>query len=137
MNSLINVDWWDGSMDSWWWDDMREDYRLEYEKSGKTKESLAAISWKTMLDLQDVEIEQNPDLPLMTVTYSEFVGNAFDTMQQVCEFVGLDFDAKFKRNIAKFPLTDNDSKWKEQLSSQQQSYLNESLSQHLAKFNLA
>ena len=52
MNSLLNVDWWDGSMESWWWDDMSPDYSDEYERNGTSKESLAAISWKTMLDLQ-------------------------------------------------------------------------------------
>ncbi|NND69941.1 MAG: hypothetical protein HKN43_00015, partial [Rhodothermales bacterium] len=137
VNSLLNVDWWDGSMESWWWDDMSQDYSDEYERNGKSKESLAAISWKTMHDLQDVEIEQNPELPLMTVTYSDFVSNAVDIMREVCEFSGLDFSAEFQHNIQKFPLTDNDMKWQQQLTKEQQDYLNESLSQHLAKYGLA
>ena len=137
VNSLLNVDWWDGSMESWWWDDMSQDYSDEYERNGKSKESLAAISWKTMHDLQDVEIEQNPELPLMTVTYSDFVSNAVDIMREVCEFSGLDFSAEFQQNIQKFSLTDNDMKWQQQLTKEQQDYLNESLSQHLARYGLA
>lgn len=137
VNSMLNVDWWDGSSDSWWWDEMKEEYRAEYEKSGKSKEALAAISWKTMLDDQDAEIAECPDLPLVTVRYSDFVEDAAGAMRGLCDFLDLDYSDAFDRNIRKFSMKDNDTKWKNQLSREQCDFLNESLSEHLERFEFA
>lgn len=137
VNSLMNVDWWDGSLNSWWWDDMKEEYLIEYERSGKSKEALAAISWKAMLDHQDAEIEQCPQLPLTTVRYSDFVEDTVGVMKNLCEFLELEFNDAFRRNIGKFSMTDNDAKWKNQLTREQRDYLNESLAEHLVKFEFA
>jgi hypothetical protein len=137
VNSLMNVDWWDGTLDSWWWNDMNEEYVTEYERSGRSKEALAAISWKAMLDLQEAEINAYPELPIVTVRYADFVEDAAGSMKKLCEFLGLEFSEAFRRNIAKFSMTDNDVKWKNQLTREQREYLNQSLSRHLAKYEFA
>ncbi|PPR21425.1 MAG: Gluconolactonase, partial [Alphaproteobacteria bacterium MarineAlpha10_Bin3] len=49
-NSMVNVSWWDGTMDSWWWGDMDAADQAVLESCRHEPAVLAGVIWKTLMD---------------------------------------------------------------------------------------
>jgi hypothetical protein len=131
VNSLLNVSWWDGTMDTWWWDDMKPEYIEEYERSGKDSVVLAGIVWKTIMDMQESEIAAAPGSALLTVKYDDFVADPKAKLRDSCEHAGVVFTEEFQRVTGTFRITNQDSNWQKELSKEQIDLLNKSLGGHL------
>lgn len=129
--SMSRVDWWDGSMNSWWWGDMPERYRDEYERSGHDPLILAGIVWKHLLDLTTEEIRSLPEERILTIRYTDLVEDPMRTIEEICRHSALDMSERFRRRLATFKMRDADEAWRKGLSGEQIASLEDSLQSHL------
>jgi hypothetical protein len=132
-NSLIRVDWW-RELDSWRWGPMRPEYVEEYERSGKSRLVLAAISWKTLMDeIEDETRELGPDT-LMRVRYDDLVNDLRPSLENVLRFSELPDRPLFWRRVEHHAVHDLDTKWRQKLDPAQREVLEKSLAEHLQKY---
>jgi hypothetical protein len=132
--SLMRVEWWDGSMRSWWWGEMPSKYREEYEKSEHNPVILAGIVWKHLLDLTHLELHSLPEKRMLTISYTDFVRDPMTKLEQICAHCDLDMNDIFVRRLKNFRIRNADEAWQRGLPSTQIELLNDSLGEHLARF---
>lgn len=132
--SMLRVDWWDGTMNSWWWGEMPEEYRDEYERSGRDPLILAGIVWKHLLDLTAQEIKRLPPDRILTVSYTEFLKQPIAAIDDICQYAGLDFDDRFRKRVQRFRVWNADEAWRERLTAPQIESLERSLESHLHEY---
>jgi hypothetical protein len=129
--SMLRVDWWDGTMNSWWWGDMPDHYRDEYERSGRDPLILAGIVWKHLLDVTTEELKTLPPDRIVTIRYTEFLKRPMATIEDVCQHARLDVSERFRQRLRRFRLWDADEAWRKDLSAAQIASLERSLQSHL------
>lgn len=130
-NSMINVSWWDGTLESWWWGPMKEQYQLELENSPDPRVTLAAIVWKTLVDYIHDASRRLPDGTYKEIRYSDLVRQPMTVLNDVMHFLDLRESRRFQDRIESANIYDSDNKWKTDLSTEQIKILEESLSGHL------
>ena len=132
-NSLIRVDWWK-ELDSWRWGPMRPEYAEEYERSGKDRLVLAAISWKTLMDEIEDECRELPPGALLRLRYDDLVSDLRPALQSVLRFAELPDRELFWSRVDQHPVHDMEAKWRTDLDAEQRELLGKSLAQHLQKY---
>jgi hypothetical protein len=130
-NSMINVSWWDGTLNSWWWGPMKEEYKQELERSVDSRTTLAAIVWKTLVDYILEASRLLADGTYKEIRYSDLVARPGEVMADVLEFLDLPDSRRFRAGMELTRIYNSDNKWKSDLSSEQQRILEHSLSDHL------
>ena len=134
-NSMNNVDWWTGDLDTgWWWGDMEPEYMREYLDSGKEPIVLAGIVWKTVMDLIDEECAELPDDRLIRIRYDKMISDLPGTMRKVVDFCGLRESQRFERHVCNTRVSDMDTKWGKMLSNRQKELLKRCLGKYLMKY---
>lgn len=134
--SMLRVDWWDGTMRSWWWGEMPERYRNEYESSGRDPLILAGIVWKHLLDLTSEEIKSLPPERILTIRYTDFLRRPMETIEETCRHTGLDFSERFQKRLERFRIWNADEAWRKGLTPAQIASLEDSLGTHLQAYCL-
>ena len=132
--SLMRVGWWDGTMKSWWWGEMPEAYKEEYEQSGYNSLVLAGIVWKYLVDLSATELQLVDPSRILTISYSDFVRSPKVKIAEICNHCNLPVTDKFDTRINRFKIRNADEAWRTGLSREQIDTLNNSLAKHLQKF---
>lgn len=125
--SLFNVFWWNNTV-IWWLGKTP----LEWEKEGKEPIQLCGLHWKR--DVQ--EILQNKVIfeeRYIEIRYEDLVQDVHKTVLKIAHFCELENSEVFVQELP-CKLTDMNYKWKK-LTSIQQSILNDSLGNFLAKLN--
>jgi hypothetical protein len=135
-NSLLNVDWWDGTIEnSWWWGDMNPAYLEEFEASGRQPVVLAGIVWKTLMLYNEAELAQvNPD-QTFEVNYTDFVADPIEMMDRVRDYCQLPESEIFNRRIKKIKIHNADDKWKRDLNDGQKELLMQTIGAELEHFS--
>jgi hypothetical protein len=131
-NSLMHVGFFDGAMDSWMWGPMRPEFEHEYVESGKSPIVLAAIWWKTLVDLIEPAMADLPSGRGMTVRYDALIARPEETMTELAEFCQLEVSPVFIKRVRRTRISGSDDKWK-QLPREEQRLLEASLGAHLAR----
>ena len=134
VNSLLSQPWWDGTLKSWWWGPMRQEYQEEYQRSDCCPVVLAAIVWKTLLDSIEQETRGLDGRHLMTVSYSDFTRDYRKSMMDVVDFCGLYDHEIYARRVDNFKIKSTDNRWQSELTIDHQRIVNRSLSTHLEKY---
>jgi hypothetical protein len=132
--SMLRAPWWDGTLKSWWWGDIPDGYRDEYEDSGRDPLILAGIVWKHLLDLTAVEIENIPAERILTIRYTDFLKDPMATIDEVCRHTGLDMSERFERRLKRFRIWNADEAWRAKLTDSQITSLESSLLSHLQRY---
>jgi hypothetical protein len=132
-SSLIRVDWWK-ELESWHWGPMRPEYAEEYERSGKDRLVLAAISWKTLMDEIEDECRDLPADVLLRIRYDDLVNDLRAVMSNVLRFADLPDRPLFWRRLEQHPVHDMEMKWRTDLDAPQRELLEKSLAGHLQKY---
>jgi omega-hydroxy-beta-dihydromenaquinone-9 sulfotransferase len=135
--SLMRVQWWDGTMKSWWWGRMPDHYMTEYENSGRRPSVLAAIVWKYLLDIYEEQVSANPWVRLKVVRFDSFTRDPISELREVAEFGNLAFPARFQRAIAKFKLRNADLGWQRGLGRVDLESIERVLEAHLNKYGFS
>ena len=132
-NSLVGVDWW-RELDSWGWGQMRPEYAEEYERSGKNRLVLAAISWKTLMDEIEDETRELGSETLMRVRYDNLVNDLRPSLESALRFAELPGRPLFWRRVEQHAVHDLDTNWRRKLEPAQRELLEKSLAEHLQKY---
>ena len=130
--SLTRVGFFDGTEDSWWWGSMRAEYEEEYLRSGKSAIVLAAITWKTLVDLIEPAMAALPPGQGMTMRYDDLLARPEETIEDVGRFCGLELVPSFWDRMRLIRVSGSDDKWK-QLPSEERRLLEASLGGHLQR----
>jgi hypothetical protein len=136
-NSLLRVDWWAGDESSWRYGEMPEEYRQEYEQSGRNPVVLAGIVWKTLMDAIEGECSCLPSGSVLRVRYDEMVRDAPAVMRRVADFCGLSWSPDFVRHVRSERISDMDTKWTRQLTQSDQELLQKVIGPALGKYGFA
>lgn len=132
--SLTRVGFFDGTEDSWWWGSMRPEYEEEYARSGKSAIVLAAITWKTLVDLIEPAMDELPVGQGITMRYDDVLARPEETIEEVARFCGLDLVPTFWERMRRIRVSGSDDKWK-QLPGEERRLLEASLEGHLDRLH--
>ena len=111
-NSLINVHFWDGTENSWWWGPMDEEYEREYQDSKENRAVLAGIVWKTLVEIIEGAFSQLPEDRRCTIRYDEILRSPRDATERLCNFCDLDPSPRFMERISRIDIRGADDKWR-------------------------
>lgn len=134
VNSLLNVSWWDGSLDSWWWGPMPPAYIDEFERANRDPLVLAALVWLRLTELIEEELQGLPQHAVMTLRYDQFVRAPMERLSEICAFAGLSDSADFRLRAGQFRVRDADRGWQRNLAATQIDVLNRLLGDRLAAY---
>lgn len=134
VNSLLNVNWWDGSLDSWWWGEMPGPYQEEFEAADRDPLVLAALVWLRLTELIEEELKILSPGEVMSLRYDQFVSAPADSLAKICAFAGLNYSRRFDLRIRQFQIRDGDRTWQRKLSRPQIEVLNRLLGARLATY---
>ena len=134
VNSLLNVEWWDGSLDSWWWGPMPEGYVEQFERADRDPMVLAALVWLRLTELIEQELQVLPPAQLMTLRYDQFVKAPVESLGKICAFTGLEEAPVFLSRVRRFKVRDADQGWQRKLSTSQIDALNRLLGERLEAY---
>lgn len=135
-HSLLNVDWWRGweGPQNWRWGELPEQYRQEWEDLDYSFAILAGIEWKIILD-QVRKNKHKIEGRFFEAKYEKLIKEPTEVFEEIINFCELDKSHRFERKIKKFNLKNANYKWKEQFSTKEKRYLNESLKKYLRSYD--
>lgn len=136
VNSLLNVDFWQGWVgpENWGWGQLTPAEEEEWLRSGKSFVVLAAIQWKRHMDAFETAKTRIPTSQYMELKYESLAANPAAEMVKVLEFCELEPDASFNAKVVSLGIENRNDKWREQLTPRQQFLLAAALGGHLARY---
>jgi hypothetical protein len=136
VNSLLNVDFWQGWVgpESWGWGKLTGAEEEEWRISGKSFVVLAAIQWKRHMDAFEIAKTRLTPEQCLELKYENFARAPVSEMERVLEFCELEADGNFNAKIAALAVDNRNSKWRDQLTRPQQVLLEDSLRDHLRRY---
>lgn len=134
-NSLLNVNFWRGweGPEKWRWGPLSPDHQAEWDAYHRSFVVLAAIQYKILMEAAEIAISQLKASQIMTVRYEDLCDDPILTFQSVTKFCDLEWNAYFKSRLQRYSLVNTNTKYKKDLSDQQQLDLNNSLNDFLKK----
>jgi hypothetical protein len=134
-NSMLNVPWWDGTLEnSWWWGEMNPTYLGEFEDSGRQPVVLAGIVWKTLMLHSERELSQVASDQKLQVNYTDVVSDPIQMMERVRQFCDLAKEKIFDRRLREIDIHNADDKWQRDLNADQQRLLLRTIGAELEHF---
>jgi omega-hydroxy-beta-dihydromenaquinone-9 sulfotransferase len=135
-SSLVHVGFFDGTMDTWMWGPMRPEFEQEYLESGRSPIVLAAIWWKTLIDLIEPAMAELPAGHGMTVRYDALIARPEAAAEEIAEFCGLKPSPQFDRRVRRIRVNGSDDKWRH-LPQGDQRLLEASLGDYLERLGFS
>ena len=92
VNSLLNVDFWieGGGYDRpWWRNGLQEGWETEWKSFDSSPISLAALQWRTIMEVTDWERRRISSNQYFEVRYEDYVGDPVGVMAQILKFCEL------------------------------------------------
>lgn len=134
VNSLLHVEWWEGSLDSWWWGPMPESYAEEFHRAEDGPLVLAALVWLRLTELIEQELKSLPADAVMTLRYDQFVRAPREALETICRFADLPYCTRFSTRLDAFQVRDADRGWQRHLTASQVNTLDRLLGERLAAY---
>ena len=105
-NSFLQMAWWDGHQgpDEWIYGSMPEEFQAEWRHFGKSRVTMAGLTWKMLLDSIEKDQRQMPDDSVRTFVYEDFLHRSEHTLGQILRFAGLDWNPDYEKQIRKDPV---------------------------------
>ena len=90
-NSWLQMPWWGGyrGPEHWQWGPLSEEHNEEWEASGRSYVTLAAICWKMLMQSYEQAAAQLPPARYMEVKYEHFLFEPRETLRKTAEFLEL------------------------------------------------
>jgi omega-hydroxy-beta-dihydromenaquinone-9 sulfotransferase len=136
-NSRMRTPFWVGWQGwrglSLWPGKMPVHYEQEWERYQHSFVALAGIEWKAHLD-QMVQVRRNyPQIHILEVKYEDFCAEPIIELRKIAQHCELDWDAKFEAKLKQQYVKSENSKWKYELTPEQQTILQEVLAERLVE----
>jgi len=134
-NSLLNVPWWDGTIEgSWWWGDMPEEDEKAFVDSGRMPVVLGGLVWKTLMRHNERELKDVAENQKFEVNYTQFVADPLAMMERVREYCELAPSKRFDDRIRRIKIHNADDKWSRDLDEDQKRALHKVIGEDLTHF---
>ncbi len=135
-NSLINVEWWEGwgGPERWRWGPLSKNHQEEWESYDQSFIVLAAIQWKILMDATEKAKKHLEKSRILEVKYEELCSNHIPLFMEVAKFCEIEWNDNFAARLKEHKLRNTNSKYKNELSLQQQNDLNSVLEGYLGKY---
>ena len=104
VNSLLNVDFWieGGGYDRpWWRNGLQEGWETEWKSFGSSPISLAALQWRTIMEVTDWERRRISSNQYFEVRYEDFLADPHRTLELVAQFCDVNATAEELRKAAR------------------------------------
>lgn len=136
-NSLLNVPFWneENGYSKPWWADFSAEYHKKWEKTGKSPTALAALQWRHILELTEIESSTLSTSEFLTVRYEDFTANPEATVNLILRFCKLDFTVHISKQLKKLKVQSMNYKWKQQVSAEDKAMINELVGDVLKKYD--
>ena len=134
-NSLLNIGFWKGwyGPENWRWGLLEEPYKSQYLKHNKSFIALAGIQWKLVVNSIDQSTKNLKTNQFLEIRYEDFCAKPDLVISHILNFCKLPTSDRVNRFLAKTPIINNDNKWKNDLTPNQQNILNDTLEEDLEK----
>ena len=135
-NSLINVGFWRGweGPEKWRWGPLSAIHQDEWKNHNQSFIVLAAIQWKILMDAVEKAKEHLEKSCILEVRYEELCSNPISLFKEVVKFCEIEWNDYFEAKLKKYNLRNTNTKYKKELSLQQQKELSSVLDGYLKKF---
>jgi hypothetical protein len=135
-NSLMDCDFWLGyrGPHQWRWGALAGNYRNEWEISGKSFVTLAALQWKILMDAYARARSLLPPSRYMEVRYNDLAADPPAVFADVLSFCQLKPSPAFESAVRSIPIESTDFKWETRLSELQRKQLEDVLAEHLVEW---
>jgi hypothetical protein len=136
-NSFLQMDWWQGyrGPTEWSWGPLPAAYEREWEAAERSFALLAGLEWKILIDAFERARQKVPDDRWLEIRYEDFVARPTETSRKVLDFLGLDWDPVFERQLTRFDIKPGRlDAFRKDLTPEQVTLLTSSLEEHLARF---
>jgi len=135
-NSLLHVHFWRGWQGPQGWRAglLSPEDQATWESCGRSFVALAAIEWRIQMRAVEAARRSLDPRLYLEVRYEEFCERPLDTFRHVLDFAELPDSAEFERHLAAASIRDTSSRWREELTPEQQAVLNEVLREDLQRY---
>ncbi len=135
-NSMIAVDFWDGWLgpERWRWGPLSPEQIRTWEGTGNSFIALAGLEW---VMIQEAMLQARSALchdDFLEIRYEDFCANKSAITEQIVQFAGLVWSRRFKREVECFAVESKNSKWKTDLTAEQQKVLENVESRYLKHY---
>ncbi len=137
-SSLLHVnDWqwrgWYGPY-SWRYGPLSVEDQTAWEASDRSFVALAGIQWRIHTRAIEKARQTLDPKRFLEVRYEPFCEEPLETCRRVLEFAELEHSAKFERHVEASPIKDMTSRWRADLSAEQQAMLTGLLREDLQRY---
>jgi omega-hydroxy-beta-dihydromenaquinone-9 sulfotransferase len=116
---------------SLWPERMPTHYEQEWERHGHSFVALAGIEWKAHID-QMAEVRRNfPHINILEVKYEAFCADPVRQLREIAEHCELPWYPDFEARLQKQYVSSENSKWKSELTEEQQAILQQVLADYM------
>jgi hypothetical protein len=135
VNSMLEVPWWEGwrGPSSWGWGDLSPEELDEWKRHGESFTALAAINWRRVVESIERSRADIPASDFMEIRYRDLCRDVEGTFRKVLEFAELPRLPEFRHDLENFRLSDNNFKWKRDLTAGQRKILSACLDESLER----
>jgi omega-hydroxy-beta-dihydromenaquinone-9 sulfotransferase len=136
VNSLINVDFWWGwyGDHNWRWGELTEAQKKDWERFDKSFIALAGIQWKILMDAIEDAKKYVDKKNILEVKYENLCSDPLTTFKEVIEFCELKNSKYLFESINNYSLRNTNSKWKKELTDEQQRILENVIGDYLKRY---
>ena len=134
-NSWLQMPWWDGyrGPDQWRFGPLPEEYRAEWEASGRSHVVLAGIAWKMLLDAFDAARALVPPDAWLELRYEDVLASPTASVESILACCDMEMHPLLASYLASHPPTTHRvASFAQDLDAASLRLLETSLSGHLA-----
>lgn len=137
-NSWLQMPWWNGyrGPENWLWGPLSDEHRAEWEKSGRSYTTLAALSWKILMEsFHQAEAGLGED-QYLKLRYEDIIASPREHFDRMLSFCEVEWDSAFEKQFATRQFQTSRAKaFEKDLFPEQVNELEASLSQLLSRYD--
>jgi omega-hydroxy-beta-dihydromenaquinone-9 sulfotransferase len=124
-NSLLNTDFWQGwsGPQQWRWGPLSQAQQEKWAYYDHSFVALAGIQWTLLLEATHLAAGAARPPAFLEVKYEELCADAPAVLRRVTTFCQLEWTSDFAAQVAVYPLSNRNHKWREELTAEQQRIL--------------
>jgi len=129
VHSLLNVSFWKdrNGYTRPWWHDFPEKYKEQWLHTGKKPSALAALEWKYIIELTELESRNLSSSDYLNVKYEDFTVNPVKFINSILHVCDLDYHKNIESQIKMLNVRTMNYKWKDTFQSEEIAMLDELL----------
>jgi omega-hydroxy-beta-dihydromenaquinone-9 sulfotransferase len=137
VNSLINVDFWQGwrGLGNWRFGELSPAQREEWDRYDQSFVVLAALQWKILMDAMEEAKASINQANFLEVKYEHLCSDPIGSFRRVVEFSELNWAVGFERDLREIKVRNTNEKFRQDLTAKQQSDVENVLKDYLKRYN--